>query len=437
MKAQSCAIDVSEAYAIPAALDRVAFACLCAFVFAMPWEDSIPLLDGFVIGRWIGLLTFALVALRIGVTDHFRKPSTLHGLMCALMAWAGLSIIWTIDRQSTLSRAGTYIQLLAAVWMIWELALTDRRVLDLLQSYVVGTSVLAVSTIVNFAMGRQAADLWAEAGKTKWHDFRYSAYGINENDLGLMLALSVPMTVYLLTRKQGPVMTVFCWLHIGLCFTAMLLCGSRGALFAAIIGLGLFPMIMSRLPRWQRMAFVLACAAGVTIGVYLVPEEAWSRFQTVGTVITEGTLTHRTVLWSAGLEAFRNHAFVGVGAGAYGTAVLRAVDMPYVAHNTFISVLVELGVTGALLLLALLAALYYCASRMRYVEKCFWSVLLTVWTVGVCALTWEYNKATWLLFGLLAAHVYSQRSSQRSAFSGQLSALSSQLPTPNRSRWQS
>jgi len=80
--------------------------------------------------------------------------------------------------------------------------------------------------------------------------------------------------------------------------------------------------------------------------------------------------------------------------------------MSYPAHNTFLSVLVELGVAGALLLLALLASLYYSALRMPYVEKCFWIVLLTTWVVGVSALTWEYYKPTWLLFGLLAAHMY-------------------------------
>ena len=409
MKTESYTITGCQPYAVGEALDQVAFATLCGFVFAVPWEESIPLLDGFVVGRWIGLITLVLVLLRIAVTGRFRRPSLLHAGMCALMAWAAFSILWTIDRQSTLERAGTYIQLLAAVWMIWELAVAESRVPVLLQSYVLGTSVLAISTIVNFAIGKQAADLWAEAGKVKWHDSRYSAYGINENDLGLMLALSVPMTLYLLTRRKGPLTVLFCWLHLGICFTALLLCGSRGALLAAIIGLGLFPLIMSRLPRWQRVAFVIACAAGLAIGISLVPEDAWTRYQSIGAEITQGTLTHRTLLWSAGLESFRDHAFVGVGAGAYGAAVLRAVDMPYVAHNTYLSVLVELGVVGALLLFGLLAGLYYAAWQMRYVERCFWLVLLSVWAVGVCALTWEYFKPTWLLFGLLAAHLYSRR----------------------------
>jgi len=409
MNAVAHAFPEYESDAVAAALDRLAFACLCALIFAIPWEESIPLLDGFVVGRWIALLACGLLGLRLAITDKVRQPSLLHGLMFALVGWVGLSLFWTIDRMSTLERIGTYFQMLAIVWIIWELAISDRRVTTVIQSYVFGTCVLAVDTIVNYANGTQAADLWAEAGKVKWHDYRYSVYGVNENDLGLMLALSVPMTIYLLTRKKSRLLTTFCWLHMGLCFTALMLSGSRGGLFSALIGLGLFPLVMRKLPRWQRLVFAAVCAAGLSIGIYLVPEEAWTRFQTLGDEVTEGTLTHRTVLWSAGMEQFRDHPFLGVGAGAYGTAVLRAVDLPLVAHNTFVSVLVELGVAGALILVILLAALYYSASRMQYVERCFWLVILSVWAVGVCTLTWEYNKPTWLLFGLLAAHVYAER----------------------------
>lgn len=411
--------DSAAAVALPDAignvLDRAAFAGLCAFVFAMPWEDSVPLIGGLVLTRWIGLLACAVLTLRVAVTDRFRKPSILHAFMCALIAWIAASIFWTIDRQSTLMRIGTYIQLLAAVWMIWELAVTERRVLVLLQSYIVGTYVLAVGTIYNYAMGVQAADLYAEAGIIKWHDSRYTIAGVNENDLGLMLALSVPMSIYLLTRRKTVLTSVLCWLHLGVCLTAILLSGSRGALLSVVVGLGLFPLIMRYLPRWQRWALLLGCAAGLGCGIYLLPESTWTRFLSIDAAMSHGTLSHRTQLWYAGLEVFRNHSLIGVGAGAYGSAILKAVDIPLVAHNTFLSLLVELGVIGDLLLVSLVAALYYAAFRLPYVEKCFWIILLSTWTVGVSALTWEYTKPTWLLFGLLAAHLYASRAGRSSA----------------------
>jgi len=202
---------------------------------------------------------------------------------------------------------------------------------------------------------------------------------------------------------------LLCWLQLVAGITAILLTASRGGLIAATGGLAMFPLTLFRLPRWQRFASLAASAGLVVCGAYLVPATSWSRILESGSEISSGTLTHRTVIWAAGLAAFRDHALLGVGAGAYGPSILRAVDLPFVAHNTFLSVLVELGVVGVLLLLALLACIFYCAVRMRYLERCLWITLLLTWMIGVSALTWEYHKATWLLFGLAAAHVYSRR----------------------------
>jgi O-antigen ligase len=391
-------------------LDRAAFAGLCAFVFTMPWEEAVPLLGGFVISRWIALVVFGILILRIGAGRQVRKLSLVHGLMLAFVTWSALSFFWTIDQESTISRAGTFIQLLFLAWMVWELVQTNARATTLIQAYVFGATVLAVSTLYNFMIGKQAADLAAEEGNSlKYHDSRYSMLGVNENDLGLMLALSLPMTLYLLSRRKNPLLIPLYWIHIGVTLTALFLAGSRGGLISAGVGMLMFPLIMYRLPQWQKVAFVAVCAVGLVAGLALVPSEVLERITEVGTDLTEGTMTHRTVLWNAGLEVFRDHPVIGVGAGAYGPAIVRAVDIGYVAHNTYLSVLVELGVIGALLWMALVGCLFWSASEAAHDERCLWNVVLLTWAVGVFALTWEYQKTTWFVFALLAAHTYAAR----------------------------
>lgn len=391
-------------------LDFAAFAGLCAFVFTMPWEDAVPLLGGFVVSRWIALLVMGFLMLRIGAGRELRKPSLVHGLMLAFVTWAALSFFWTIDQGNTISRVGTFIQTFILAWMIWELVQNEERAVALIRSYVFGASVLAVSTLWNYLHGIQAADLAAEEGDTlKYHDSRYSMAGVNENDLGLMLALSLPMTLYLLSRRKNPLLVPLYWIHIGLSLTALFLAGSRAGLVSAAVGMIMFPLIMSRLPRWQRIAFFVVCGAGLIGGLSLIPQDTWERIATMGTDISQGTLTHRTVIWSAGLEVFRDHPIVGIGSGAYGTAIVRAVDIPFVAHNSFLSVLVELGVIGAMLWVGLIGCLFLYASHARYDERCLWTVVLLTWTIGVNALTWEYHKTTWLVFALLVAHSVAAR----------------------------
>jgi O-antigen ligase len=402
---QTLSLTASSSAGIASALDRIGYFVLCAFVFDLSWGEYVPQLGGLVLGTWIGLLGVGILALRTAIIWRRRILSPLHYWMLSFVAWSALSIFWTVDWASTVTRIGTYLQLSIVVWLIWELVVTEERVVGLLQAYFLGALVASLGTIYNFMAGHTAAQLAATIpGKVVWETYRYSFAFLNEDDLGLVVALSMPVVFYLLASRKGLLVELLCWLQLGAGFCAILLSASRGALLAAVSALIMYPMIWSRLPRWQKYASPVACAGLLAGGAYLVPQSLWSRIFEFGyRELAGGTLTHRTVLWAAGLEAFRDHPFLGIGAGAYGPAILRAVDIPYPAHNTFISVLVELGVIGALLLFALLASFYYCAKRMRYLDRCLWMTLLMTWTVGVSSLTWEYRKPTWFLFGLLTA----------------------------------
>jgi len=391
------------------ALGKLAFATLWIFVFVMPWEESVPLWGGFVISRWVALVAVSLLVLAVLATRRLRRPCALHTLMLAFVAWSAVTLFWTIDSLSTQTRVGTYSQLLLAVWMMWELATTEDRVRSLLQAYVMGATVLCVSTIINYSLGIQASDLAAEQGIVKSQDFRYTMYGINANDLALMVAISLPLTAYLLLHARSRLLKLYCWLYLGIALTTLFLVGSRGGLIAATAGLMLFPLLMSRMGRLPTIGFVLVCAIGIGCGVYFVPNDVWKRLLATGTEITQGTMTHRTSLWDAGFEAFRDHVWSGVGSGAYATAIYKAAGIALVAHNTFISVLVEMGIPGFLLFAALLAAIFYTAWSFRGADRRFWIVTLLTWSIGVAALTWEYRKPTWFLFGLLVAHAYARR----------------------------
>ena len=391
-----------------AALERVAYIGLCAFLFSLPWEEA-PQLNGFALSRWLGMATLGIAVLGLAVKSERRGFSALHYLMASFVALSAASVFWSSDVDSTLTRIGTYSQLLIAVWLIWELATAEVQVLGLMRAYLLGIFVASMLTLYNFANGTTAAQLDAAQGVERWDESRYSITGVNENDLGLMLAMAVPLIIYLVVRAKSNGMRVFLWIQLVACIAAILLTGSRGALLSAVVASAMLPLSFRFLPASQKVAAALACVAAAACAIFFIPAETWGRLLRFSTELTQGTLTHRTLIWSAGLAAFREHPFLGVGSGAYAATVLKVVNVPYVAHNTFLSVLVELGVVGALLMLALMASLYYTAFRMLGLESRLWITVLLTWTVGVMALTWEYRKPTWIMFGFLAAHAYSRR----------------------------
>src|SRR5260221_426319 len=105
-------VALAPSDAIGRTLDRVAYVSLCAFIFVLPWEDTVPLIGGLVLSRWLGLLACGITLMRTAVTPNRRKLFSLHYAMLAFAGWSSLSIFWSVDWDSTAARIGTYLQLL-------------------------------------------------------------------------------------------------------------------------------------------------------------------------------------------------------------------------------------------------------------------------------------------------------------------------------------
>lgn len=401
------AVRTGERENVAIAIERAAYACLCLFAFSMPWSETGFATSGVDFSHWFALAALALVIFRKGFPSPARGVADLHYWMLAFAGWSIASLFWTVDRDSTVARTGTYLQLLLFTWVVWTLCTTESRIAAVLRSYVLGTSVLAVGIIENVLAGRTMDQIKGLAGTGS---DRYTVSGVNPNDLGLMLALSIPMALYLLARRSGRQWTtVLLWAQLLLAGTGILLSGSRGAALAASGGLFMLPMVLGRLSRLQKALMAVVVAGTVVGAMSLVPPETWGRFMDLGKDLTEGTMTHRTQIWAASTVLFREHPLAGVGSGAHPVAVTSLIGRPLVAHNTFMSALAELGVVGELLLLGMLTTAFHCAWKMPRLQRSFWVLVLAVWGIGACSGTLEYRKMTWLLLSLLVAHAYVRR----------------------------
>jgi O-antigen ligase len=367
---------------------KIAFFGLWVMVFGIGWENAVMLPGLGTICRLAGIISAAVAATYLISSGKIRSLKTAHILMAAFVLWGAFTYLWTVDQDMTLERITTLLQLFAMVWLIWQLASREEEQFSLMQSFVLGCYVGAIDTFVGLFTGR-VIDV-----------FRATATNANPNELGILLGLAVPLAMYLSIRGRGPMVWVN-RLYMPIALVAIFLTASRGALLTASMSLLLVPWSFQRLTRKQKTALVGLAVVTVIAAMVIVPGDAWQRFSTLQREVNGGTFSHRTDIWKAGLEVYQDHPVIGIGAGAYPTAIQPIYGSAIVAHNTALSILVENGAIGLIIFVSLMLTLINSARHLPPLSRKVWMIVLLAWSVGVCGGTWEYRKATWFLFGLL------------------------------------
>jgi len=381
-------------------LSKLAFASLWLLAFAIPWEDAVTISGIGTSVRLIGVLALGLGLFAIIEKGSVRRPAPGHYMMILFVMSAAVSYMWSLYPEGTWNQTLTYLQLLIMVWLIWELCPETQQQLSLMQAYVLGTNISAIDTIYEFISHVQV-------------DYqRYAGARLNANDLGLMMALSIPFAYYLLMQSKGSMVWVY-RLQLVLAGTTVLLTASRGATLASLAALAIVPLTRSWLTVRQKVAVLLTVSLLVVAALAFVPSTSWERLSTMPEALDHGTMSGRTVIWGAGWDIFREHPFLGIGSNAFRVVVSRVLEEPIrlddvdspapPAHNTFLSVLVEQGILGFAIFCAMLGVLVNSLRALPPIPRKVWIVCLIVWAIGVSSLTWEMRKPTWFFFGLLIA----------------------------------
>src|SRR6266404_5316536 len=296
-------------------LGKIAFGSLWLLVFAMPWEDAITISGFGTSVRLIGMVTLGLGVLAVVERGRVRRPALGHIVMALFVLLAALSYLWSLFPEGTLIEAFSYVQLFTMVWLIWELAPGVEEQMYLMRAYVFGTFVSGIDTFYLFLSHQESVYQ------------RYAGAKLDANDLGLIMALSIPMSYYLLIENKGWMAWIY-RVQLILAGTTILLTASRGATLATIVALAIVPLTQARLTSRQRIAVLLTVSLLVYGAFLFVPSSSWERLSTLPGEFTQGTLTGRTIIWKAGWEIFRVHPFLGIGANAFRLIVSRVLTDP-------------------------------------------------------------------------------------------------------------
>lgn len=375
-------------------LELISWLFLCLFVFTMPWEKGVWVPGIGTIARTLGMVAFVAGTASVLYRRKLRSPNLMLVTSALFVLWSGLSYLWSIDPAATIAKVSTLAQLLAMVWLVWELCRGPARQEQLMSAYVLGALLGAGITFIRYGMSIQT------------YYRRYAATGFDPNDFGLILVFSIPMAIYLAWRHAGWLR----WLWTGsvlMVISAVLLTASRTALVATFLSFLIVPLLWARMGMAQRLASLALFGYLIFSLVGAAPSSSRERLATLPEEITEGNFNSRKSIWKSGARYWIRHPVLGAGSGAYPEAVRPELGVPgvkgarYVAHNTFLSVLVECGIPGFTIYAALMLTLVVFIWMMPTPERFLWAVMLLVWVTGVTTLTWEHYKVTWLLFALI------------------------------------
>jgi O-antigen ligase len=369
-------------------MTQIAYAALWLFVFSVPWEGLLVSTGVSIVTKMTGAVALALALLTVVISGRIRRLRLVHLAALLFVIWAGVGVL-LLHMQVVPKKYYTFVQLFLVLWMIWELAQTRRRVLGLLLAYVLGAGVASLETLFLY---------WREAGSLR----RFAAGGADPNSLAMTLALALSMAWYLGMMHHRPLVRWICRAYLPLGVIAIGLTGSRGGMIAALVGLLIVPLAMSNLSPGKLVTAIVLLGFSGGLAVHYVPETTVERLATTGESVQSMSLGGRLRLWKAGVHAMAERPIMGYGTSTFKNAVNPELGSgSQVAHNSFISVMVEEGLIGFLLYATMLVSVFFALLRLPRLERRFSLVLLLTLIVAMLPLTWEHQKDVWVILAAL------------------------------------
>ncbi len=368
-------------------MSAIAYGALWIFVFALPWERLVSLPGLYIVTRATGVLALGLALFAVLMSGRIRRWRLYQLAAVLFVTWTGFAV-WWLRMPVIPQKFYTFVQLLLVVWLVWELAPTVKRMRGLLVAFALGAFVPALATILLYIQSHGSLN-------------RFSAGGADPNSLANTLALAMPMAWFIsITTKRR----LLIWMgraYVPLGLMATVLTGSRGGLLSMIIALSIIPFTMKLSPGRLIATLAMLGLSGALVIAY-APASVMTRLSTTTESAQSGNFGGRFRIWVAGVHAFGQRPLMGYGVGTYKQAVTPELGADaLVAHNSFLSVLVEEGLVGLIFYLTMFFSVFSSVLNYPAFERRFGLVLYC--TLGICMLplTWEDQKAAWFVMAVL------------------------------------
>ena len=383
-------------------IDRIARVTLVAVIFVIPSlqlsleQFSLPEFLGSV-NREAGLILVFTWLIAVSWRRSMRIPHPLHCLALLFFIWNLVSLTWVSDGNLALDRIIRYVEVIAFSYIIWDLMRTSLHLFAGLQALVAGGLVSAAAILLDYATGTLSH--YSAAG-------RGTSYGFDPNDIACLLAMIVPAAFYLvgIVRRISRVLWLLNSLFVIVAPTAIFLTGSRTGMICGILAVAGGMIFIWKKDLTLKLILLVGVVAGTMLLHGLDLTIPLQRFEGITQSAEKDELSGRLILWEAGWRSFQTHPLLGVGVGQFAVSTpIRVGKKNDVAHNSYLSVLAELGLVGFSCFVTILLVVATAALKGVKQYSAVGVLSLLVWSLGAFTLTWEHVPQTWLLFGMIIA----------------------------------
>lgn len=356
------------------------------YFFLAPMEDQLTGSIG-TLGRYL-----ALVIVFTGVVELKGKLllrlDVRNTCMLLLMILTVLSIIWSVDWDSTLGRFQPYMLLPSLCLFTSMLCFTEYEYDWITTASIVGGTLTAIYTLL---MGNTITAL----GRMVMNEAN------DPNNLAAQFLLPAALAWGRIMQNKGWHRVVYISVFAFITFS-LLMTGSRGG-FVSLIMVILVYMLLSGVLK-NIYVFLLTFLMAVLL-VSFLPQllpEALSRRMFMVENYTGGGAGRRE-LWAIAVHGILPHVgFLGFGAGSAGIKMQEQIGYIKGIHNTYLTMIVEYGVLGLPAFLTMLVSFYSNMKKRNYIigasmlagicvtiffldsyaKKFFWNVILLLTIQG-------------------------------------------------------
>jgi O-antigen ligase len=241
------------------------------------------------------------------------------------------------------SRLFTLVQLIMLLWLIADLCKDEKIMRQVLLTYAIALSVLAVGMVLKLPAFAPAAPAFQEgAGEIE----RASVLGYSGNTIASMWAFAIVTLVGLCLHPAYTLFTKLLWAFLTLPMLAAIgKTGSRAGMGALLIG-----FLVYSVPHWRarrKLCTVLLALLGIAATVYFIMNtpsatERWEQ------AVYEGNLAGREYIVPTALQMFLERPLLGWQPFSYERELGRRLGRyKKDAHNLFLTLILEVGIVGA------------------------------------------------------------------------------------------